>query len=190
MDTGAVVLARPTRLDPDLIRLYLDLGSPGVVCPFIETGEQAQLLVDACRYPPAGVRGYGPRRAHGYGFDALEYFELANDSMVCIPIIESERAVRNINEIVAVDGIDGVSIGPMDLSISLGVFRQFEHPRYVQAVEAIRAACTLHGKAMGTGCYSLDHAVDCRNAGDPLLLVLVDDQALRQGGSRTIVALR
>ena len=100
VDTGAVVLARPTRLDPDLIRLYLDLGSPGVVCPFIETGEQAQLLVDACRYPPAGVRGYGPRRAHGYGFDALEYFELANDSMVCIPIIESEKAVRNINEIV------------------------------------------------------------------------------------------
>ena len=146
--------------------------------------------MDACRYPPAGVRGYGPRRAHGYGFDALEYFELANDSMVCIPIIESEKAVRNINEIVAVDGIDGVSIGPMDLSISLGVFRQFEHPRYVQAVEAIRAACTLHGKAMGTGCYSLDHAVDCRNEGDPLLLVLVDDQALRQGAVATIAALR
>src|ERR1700683_1960995 len=58
----AVVLARPLKLDPDLIRRYLDLGSPGVICPFIESREQAQLLVAACQSPPAGIRGYGPRR--------------------------------------------------------------------------------------------------------------------------------
>src|SRR5262249_19813030 len=66
--TSAVLLARPLRLDPDEIRRFLDLGSPGVLCPFINTSEEAQQLVRACRYPPAGIRGYGPRRASAYGF--------------------------------------------------------------------------------------------------------------------------
>jgi 4-hydroxy-2-oxoheptanedioate aldolase len=187
--SDAVVLARPLRLDPDEIRRYLDLGSPGVLCPFVETGEQAQLLVDACRYPPAGFRGHGPRRAAVYGFDAVEYFEVANEAMLCIPIIESEKAVANIGDIAAVDGIDGVTLGPMDLSLDLGVFRQFEHERYLEAVEEVRAACKRHGKAMGTGCYSIDHAAACRDAGDTLLLVGGDDLALQQTAAATIAAL-
>jgi 4-hydroxy-2-oxoheptanedioate aldolase len=188
--TDAVVLARSLRFDPDLIRLYLDLGSPGVVCPFIETAEQAQLLVNACRYPPEGTRGYGPRRAGGYGFDAAEYFDLANDSMVCIPIIESERAVNNIDEILAVDGIDVVCIGPVDLSISLGVFMRYDSERYQQAETTVREACRRHGKAMGTGAYSREHAIAARDAGDCFLLALGDDQALREGALATLDALR
>jgi 4-hydroxy-2-oxoheptanedioate aldolase len=186
----AVVLARPLRLDIDLIRLYLDLGSPGVVCPFIESAEQAQRLVDSCRYPPAGIRGFGPSRAGGHGSDAAEYFERANESVLCIPIIESETAVANIDEIVAVDGIDAVCIGPVDLSISLRVFQQYESERYVQAVAAVGAACARHGKAMGTGAYSLEHALASRDAGMQLLLTLSDDQALRQAATATLAALR
>ena len=79
--TDTVVLARAMRLDAELVRLYLDLGSPGVACPFIEDASQAQHLVDSCRYPPKGIRGYGPRRAGNYGFDADEYFEQADESM-------------------------------------------------------------------------------------------------------------
>jgi 4-hydroxy-2-oxoheptanedioate aldolase len=190
MASDAVVLARPLRLDPDVIRHYLDLGSPGVLCPFIESGAQARLLVDACRYPPTGIRGFGPRRAGTYGFDAAEYFELANESVLCIPMIESPTAVDNIDDIVTVDGIDAVCIGPMDLSISLGVYQDFEHDRYVEAVKTVRAACKRHRKAMGTGTYSVDHARACRDAGDQLLLALVDDQALRAGAVATIAALR
>jgi 2-keto-3-deoxy-L-rhamnonate aldolase RhmA len=186
----AVVLARPLRFDADMIRHYLDLGSPGVLCPFIEGGAEAQSLVNACRYPPAGIRGYGPRRAGVYGFDAGEYFEIANESLLCIPMIESQRAVDAIDEIVAVDGIDAVCIGPMDMSINLGVYRDFEDERYVQAVDTVRQACKRHGKAMGTGTYSLDHARACRDSGDQLLLALVDDQALRDGAVATVAALR
>lgn len=186
----AVVLARPLKLDADLIRQYLDLGSPGVICPFIESGAQAQLLVDSCRYPPAGIRGYGPSRAGGHGADAAEYFERANESMLCIPIIESESAVANIDEIVAVDGIDAVCIGPVDLSISLSVFQQYESERYLQAIATVRAACERHGKAMGTGAYSLDHGRASRDAGIQLLLALSDDQALRQVATATLAALR
>ena len=188
--TDTVVLARAMRLDAELIRLYLDLGSPGVACPFIETAAQAKLLVDSCRYPPEGIRGYGPRRAGNYGFDADEYFTQANESMICIAMIESEQAVNNALEITAVEGLDAVLIGPMDLSINLGVFEQFESDRYVEAVETVRAACRANGTAMGTGCYSIDHAIACRDMGDPLLLALGDEVAIRQGAVATLEALR
>ena len=176
--TDAVLLARPLRLDADEIRRFLDLGSPGVLCPFINTGEEANRLVQACRYPPAGIRGYGPRRAGVYGFDSDEYFEKANDAMIVTGIIESAQAVENIDDIVKVDGFDGVTIGPMDLSISLGCFKQFDHPHYLEAVETVRQACRRHGKAMGHGCQGLDHARQCAALGDTLLLVAGDDAFL------------
>lgn len=188
--TDAVALARPLRLDPDEIRRFLDLGSPGVFCPFINSKADALLLVSACRYPPAGIRGWGPRRAAGYGFDTVEYMATANDSMICIPIIESREAVEHIDEIVSVDGIDGISIGPMDLSISLGCFQQFTNATYVDAVEKVRAACKRHSKAMGTGCYSEEHARACIEAGDSLLLVAGDDLFLASEAKRHVEGLR
>jgi 4-hydroxy-2-oxoheptanedioate aldolase len=188
--TNAVALARPLRLDADEIRHFLDLGSPGVFCPFVNDGTQARHLVDACRYPPSGIRGWGPRRAGGYEFDNEEYTTLANDSMICIPIIESVTAVENIDAIVAVDGIDGVSIGPMDLSMSLGCFRQFTDPSYLAAVEKVRAACQRHGKALGTGCYSAEHAASCIQAGYSHLLCAGDEGFLSGGAKRQIAELR
>jgi 2-keto-3-deoxy-L-rhamnonate aldolase RhmA len=186
----AVLLVRPLRLDRDEIRRFLDLGSPGVLCPFINNGEEAKLLVDACRYPPAGIRGWAPRRAGVYGFDAAEYTASANDAMICIPIIESREAVDRIDEIVSVDGIDGVTIGPMDLSMSLGCFQQFNHPDYIKAVSKVRNACDRHRKAMGTGCYSSEHAQQCIADGDTLLLVAGDDLFLAREAQRQISLLR
>lgn len=188
--TNAVLLARPLKLDPDEIRRYLDLGSPGVLCPFINSGADAAALVNACRYPPDGIRGWGPRRAAGYGFDTTAYAEAANESMICIPIIESAAAVANIDDIVAVPGIDGVTVGPMDLSISLGCFQQFTHQSYIDAVTRVRDACLRHGKAMGTGCYSSAYAQACAAQGDVLLLVAGDDIYLASEARRNIEELR
>jgi len=190
MAGDAVVLARPPRLDPDLIRLYLDIGSPGVLCPFIETREQAERLVSACRYPPAGARGFGPRRAGRFGAAAADYFESANDSVVCIPIIESAAAIENIDEIVSVDGIDTVCIGPVDLSISLGAPMDYVSPAYVAAFASVQEACVRHGKPMGTGAYSLEHARACRDQGVQFLLTFGDDQGLRAAALSTVEALR
>ena len=92
--TPAILLARPLHFDADEIRRLLDLGSPGVLCPFINTGEEARRLVEACRYPPAGIRGFGPRRAGVYGFDSDQYFEEANAAMLCLGIIESAASHR------------------------------------------------------------------------------------------------
>jgi len=188
--TEALVLARVLRLDSDEIRRFLDIGSPGVVCPFINSGEDARRLVSTCRYPPQGIRGYGPRRAGAFGFDAAEYFQTANDAILCIPIIESKEAIEKIEEIVATDGIDMVMIGPVDLSISLGFFMQYDHPRYLSAIERVSQACRKHGKAMGTGCYSLEHARRCAAAGDQLLLIGGDDSFMAAEARRVLEAVR
>ena len=188
--TDAVVLARPLRLDADEIRRFLDLGAQGILCPFLNMGEEAQQLVAACLYPPAGIRGYGPRRAAVYGFDADEYFQTVNEALLCIPIIESQQAVEGIEAIVSVEGIDGICIGPMDLSISLGIFKQFDHPRYLAAVEQMRWACRKHKKAIGTGTYSLEHAQQCISAGDQLVLAAGDDLFLAAESRRCLETLR
>jgi 2-keto-3-deoxy-L-rhamnonate aldolase RhmA len=187
--TGTVALARPLRLDPDEIRRYLDLGSPGVLCPFVNTGADAERLVQACRYPPAGIRGWGPRRAAGYGFDTVEYLASANDAMLCFPIIESQVAIRNIEDIVSTEGIDGISMGPMDLSISLGCFKDFQCSTYTDAVDQVRSACRKHKKAMGHGCYSIEHSRQVAAVGDTLLLVGGDDVFLASEATRWLTEL-
>lgn len=188
--TPATLLARSLRLDPDAIRHYLDMGSPGVVCPFINTREEAETLVRSCRYPPAGIRGYGPRRAGVFGFDADEYFSLANEAVLSVPMIESQQALDNIDAIVSVEGVDAVLIGPMDLSISLGIMGKFGDPRYSAAEDHVRQACKKHEKAMGTACYSLEHAHKCASLGDGLLMFGGDDHFIASEARRVIATLK
>ncbi|MGH9162710.1 MAG: HpcH/HpaI aldolase family protein [Vicinamibacteraceae bacterium] len=190
MATSAVLLVRLLRLDPDEIRRYLDIGSPGVLCPFINNGSEAARLVEYCRYPPIGIRGWGARRVAVCGFDADEYLTTANNAVLCIPIIESAAAIEQIDDIVSVDGIDAVTVGPMDLSMSLGCFRQFDDPLYVAAVETVRSACKRHGKVLGTGCYSVEHAKECARRGDGLLLIAGDQEYLASESRRCIGEMR
>jgi 2-keto-3-deoxy-L-rhamnonate aldolase RhmA len=188
--TDAPLLARPLRLDPDQIRQYLDIGSPGVLCPFINTRQEAEILARACRYPPCGVRGYGPRRAGVFNFDADEYFQIANEGILCFPMIESTQALANIEDIVTVEGVDAVMIGPMDLSISLGIVGKFDDERYMAAEDKVRQACRKHGKIMGTACWSLEHAQKCAGLGDALLMVAGDDHFISNEARRTMSVLR
>lgn len=108
--TDAAALIRLTTNDPDLIRLYLDMGLAGIVTPFINTTEQAELGTQACRYPPAGIRGFGPSRAAGYGFQE-DYFQQANQQVLYLPIIESAEAVKKIDQLLAVEGVDSFFCG-------------------------------------------------------------------------------
>lgn len=128
------------RNDPDLMRPYLDMGAGGVLVPFVNTAEEASRGARAVRYPPVETRGYGPARASKYGLEAAEYFATANDHLVYIPMLEDAEAVRNCEALLAVEGVDSFIIGPVDLSISLGIPMQFEHPKFQEAErEVIRA---------------------------------------------------
>jgi len=128
---------------------YLDAGASGVIAPFINTAEQAQELVRAVKYPPEGMRGVGFCRANGYGMHLQESAASANDeTFVCVQI-EHMEAVKNIDDILRVPGIDATIIGPYDLSASMGLTAQFDHPEIIKAIDAIGAACKRHGIVAG-----------------------------------------
>lgn len=128
---------------------YLDAGAVGVIAPFINTGEQAEELVRAVKYPPIGMRGVGFCRANSYGLRLKEAVASANDqTFVCVQI-EHVDAVANINEILSVPGVDAVMIGPYDLSASMGLTAQFDHPQMIAATRTILAACQKQGVVPG-----------------------------------------
>lgn len=151
--TETTALVRVYQNDPDLIKLYLDMGAMGIVVPFINTPEEAEKGALACRYPPRGMRGFGPHRATGYGMRTEEYFAAFDDEVVFFPIIESAEAVDHIDGIYAVDGVDACIIGPVDLAISLGVPFDFESAVFREAQCKVAEAAQRAGKPAGTGLF-------------------------------------
>lgn len=128
---------------------YLDSGAAGVIAPFINTPDDARELVRAVKYPPVGMRGVGFCRANTYGMRLAEAVASANDELFVCVQIEHVEGVRNIDEILSVPGIDAVMIGPYDLSASMGLTAQFDHPQVTGAIDAIGAACSRHGITAG-----------------------------------------
>ena len=113
----AAPLVRVAWNDPVLIKPVLDLGAAGVIVPFIRTAEDTRRAVAACRYPPDGIRGYGPRRPSNYArLGGPEFCAAANDAILVHVQVEHVDAVRNIDEIVAVPGLFGIVLGPNDLA--------------------------------------------------------------------------
>ena len=123
------------------VKRYLDAGAKGIIAPLVNTREQAEELIRAVKYPPLGDRGVGYCPANQYGENVREVFDQANDQIYAIVQIEHVQAVDNIDDILSVKGVDGVFIGPFDLSASMGLTGQFEHPDYVAARQQILEAC-------------------------------------------------
>lgn len=142
-------LVRLHGVDYALVKRYLDAGADGVVAPLVLTADEARLLVQACKYPPEGLRGVGFCRANDYGLGVEEEFTRANREILVAVQIEHVDAVRAIDLMLAVPGIDVAFIGPYDLTASMGIAAQFGHPAYVAARDAVLAACARHGVAPG-----------------------------------------
>jgi 2-dehydro-3-deoxyglucarate aldolase len=120
---------------------YLDAGAMGVIAPLITTGDEARELVRSVKFPPWGDRGVAYTRSHGYGYAFDEYMARANvETFVCVQI-EHIKAIENLDDIFSVKGINAAIIGPYDLSASMGITAQFDHPDYIKAVETILAKC-------------------------------------------------
>ena len=116
--TEAVPMVRVPWNEPGIIMRVLDAGAFGVICPMINTVEEAKALVSASRYPPDGARSNGPFRASFYA--GGDYVKHANDEVLVIAMIETETAIKNLPEILKVEGLDGVYVGPSDLGLSMG----------------------------------------------------------------------
>lgn len=131
-------------VDYSFVKRYLDAGARGVVAPLVCSKEEAKLLVKATKYPPQGMRGLGFCRANDYGMRLMEETNGANDGILIAVQVEHIEAVRQIEDILSVEGIDAVFIGPYDLSASMGIPGEFEHPDFVLAQKSILEACLRH----------------------------------------------
>ena len=186
---NTVPLVRVKQNDPLSIRQPLDCGAAGVIVPLIHSADEAKAAVRSALYPPDGIRGFAYCRANDHGMSFDEYVKNANAQTVVIAMIESESAVECIDEILAVDGLDGVFIGPYDLSGSLGVTGKTDHPKVLEALDRVCAACARAGKAAGQHIVRPDAETVQRalSTGYTFLALGVDTVFLSEG-SRTSLA--
>ena len=124
--TKVVPLARVNWNEPGQIMKILDAGAYGIICPMVSNRKEAENFVQACMYPPKGYRSYGPIRGLVYG--GLDYAEKANDEILKFAMIETKESLNNLDEIMQTPGLDGIYIGPADLSLALGEKPSFDKP--------------------------------------------------------------
>lgn len=156
------------------IKRALDIGCDGIVIPQVKSGAEARAAVQCCLYPPTGKRGVGIARAHRYGMAFQEYVETANDQLAIILQVEHIEGVRNIQSIVQTPGIDAILIGPFDLSGSLGVLGEIDHPKVVEAIQEIKYHCEEAHIPIGMFVVDAQSARKCIEEGITLIALGMD----------------
>jgi len=145
----SVGIARLPLNDPVWIHRTLDAGAKGLIIPMVKTADDAEESVKQAKYPPRGVRGFGYSRANLHGMDFEKYIRDANDEIPMIMQIEHKDAIDNLDAIAQVDGVDALFIGPLDLSGSMGITGQLDHPDMVAALDKYRAVGRNHKISVG-----------------------------------------
>ncbi len=181
-----VPMVRVAWNDMVLIKRALDIGAYGLVIPWVNTREDAKNAVRYSRYPPRGIRGCGPRRA---AVRDPEYFETVEDELLLVVQIETEEALKNIDDILTVEGIDACYIGPNDLSMNLGVFRQWDHPKFKNALEIVLDACKRYGVIPGMHC-SPENINQALEMGFRFCAIGSDYRFLLRGASEAIKSVK
>jgi 4-hydroxy-2-oxoheptanedioate aldolase len=194
--TDVIPLTRVPWSDPARLMKILDAGSYGVICPMINTPEDADALVRACKYPPWGFRSFGPIRAKYYGGGAThgggDYHDFADEETLVIPQIETRQAISNLDRILDVRGIAAIYIGPSDLSMALGLEprKGQTEPEFIEVVETILAAAKRHGIPAGIHTNSVEAAVQMIKRGFQLTSLQSDDRFLMQRAKQEVDAVR
>ena len=172
------------------IERALDIGATGVIVPGIRSAAEVERVVSASRYPPAGMRGVGPGRAHDYGLNFTTYLSNANDEIVVVPQIEHVDAVRDIEEIALVSGVSALFVGPFDLSASLGYPGAEHHADTRAAIGRVRQVCEEAGRRLGIFASDADSAAHWLGAGFTLVAVATDVAMLSQRARDIVHLLR
>jgi 2-keto-3-deoxy-L-rhamnonate aldolase RhmA len=186
----ADVLVRVPTNDEAWIKKVLDTGADGVIVPQVNSAGEALRAVDAAKYPPLGRRSVGITPAHGYGADFTGYVERANDSTALVVQIEDIAAVRNLDEILAVPGVDAAFIGPYDLSGSMGRPGQVDDPDVQRAVRRVVDGCAAVAMPLGIFAPTTDAARTALRRGIRFLAVGTDLGLLMGAGRDTVAGLR
>jgi 2-keto-3-deoxy-L-rhamnonate aldolase RhmA len=164
---GAPAIVRIPSSDVAWIKRVLDSGAEGIILPQARSVDEVQAFVSACRYPPQGSRGFGPRRPTNYGRSrGAEYLQHANEQLFVAAQIETLSALEDLEAIVALPGLDSLVVGPYDLSGSMGMLGQVHHPRVVDAIRSIASKARAAGKFVGMGMAAdPDHALEAASLG-------------------------
>jgi 4-hydroxy-2-oxoheptanedioate aldolase len=185
--TPTVPIVRVPWLEPGIVMKVLDAGAYGVICPMVNTREDAQRFVAYTNYAPRGTRSFGPVRATLYG--GPDYAQHANATIVRFAMIETKQALDNLDDILSVEGLDAIYIGPSDLSLALGCRPVFDDvdPPVAQAIDHIVARAKAHGVVAGVH-NGVPEVARARVAKGFRFVTLGSDARLLAAGSQQLLA--
>jgi 4-hydroxy-2-oxoheptanedioate aldolase len=188
--TQTVPMARVPWLEPGIIMKVLDAGAYAVICPMVNTREDAEKLVAWTHYAPRGTRSFGPIRALLYG--GGDYPKYANDTIVVFAMIETKRALDNLDDILSVEGLDAIYIGPSDLSLQLGCTPTFDDvdPPAAEAIDYILARAKAHGVVAGIHNGSPQAALRRIEKGFQFVTVSSDARLMAAGSQQILTSMR
>jgi len=188
--TKTIPFVRVPWNEPYEIMKVLDAGAYGVVVPLINNAEEAARAVSACRYPPDGIRSFGPARATMYA--GRGYVEEANNQLACIVMIETAEALENLDEIMATPGVDAVYIGPADLAYALGLQPTGDNndPKHVEAVTRIYECCKKHNIAAGIHTGSVEYTTRYLKQGFHMVTLGADSGFMGRAARQDLKAAR
>ncbi|MDH5637319.1 MAG: aldolase/citrate lyase family protein [Nitrospinota bacterium] len=172
--------------DKTLIKRMLDTGPDGIIIPLVNSAEEAEAAVRAMKYPPWGERGAGLSRAQCYGLHMPEYMKTANDEVLTILMIEHIKAVENIDEILAVKGVDSIMVGALDLSGSMGMLGQTTDPKVEAEIQKVLAACKKVNMPAGIITTSPDQANERIKQGFTNIILGIDVLYMLGGASEAL----
>ncbi|ODT66631.1 MAG: 2,4-dihydroxyhept-2-ene-1,7-dioic acid aldolase [Pelagibacterium sp. SCN 63-23] len=191
--SGTMPMARIAQLSPAEVTRVLDAGAMGVICPMINNRADAEALASYSRYAPNGIRSFGPTRAAisaGPGYDGH-----AEQELVCMAMVETAEALSNLDAICSTPGLDGVYVGPSDLTLALTGRRyrvgfDREEPEIIDAIQAVIAAAHRHGIQVGLHTGSAVYAARAIGWGCDLVTCATDVRLLAEGANATLAQVR
>ena len=188
--SGVVPMVRVPWLDTGIIMKMLDAGAKGIICPMINNADEVRVLIDAMRYPPQGQRSFGPIRP--LQFEGADYVRDANSSNLAFAMIETRDALDNLDDILGVEGLDGIYIGPSDLALVLGYAPHFdtEEPELVETTLHILERARAHNVIAGIHTSSPQYARKMADAGFNLVTSGSDYGFLTSGAGQLIDTFR
>ena len=185
--TETVPFARAPWNDLIALKKLYDCGVMGISVPYVTTAEEAREAVRRCKYPPEGIRGIaGSPRACGYGMNRGQYMQRANEENVVMIAIESPEGIDNLEEIMEIRELDGIFIGPMDLSTSMGISGQFEHEAFKQEIKRIEDIVIPSDKFLATVANDADKAQELYDRGYNMIIMMSDAVDLSKMASKTV----
>ena len=188
--TATPPLARVPWIEPGIIQKMLDAGAMGIICPMVNTAEDAAKFVGACKYFPVGYRSSGPTRAVLYA--GSDYIANANDEILAIAMIETTEAMDNLDAILATPGLDGVYIGPTDLALTMNAPPVLDptDARVVAAIETIIDAANARGLGAGIHCATPEYAAKMIKRGAKLVTIASDGRILASAAAAAVKACK